>query len=160
VDSGQAALGPPARSCTLSGGCTRDSWLRRRRRHHELEGPRTSEGTKTTAQAQEAEHGAQVFSSAGCGSCHAFKAAGSKGTTGPDLDEYLEPDDNQAGIEEMIVDPNAEIAEGYKADVMPKTFGESLSPKEVKQLVAFLYENSPASETSTGEQGEREEEGK
>ncbi|HEY7076684.1 MAG TPA: c-type cytochrome [Solirubrobacteraceae bacterium] len=30
--------------------------------------------------------GAQVFSSAGCGGCHTLKAAGSNGTTGPDLD--------------------------------------------------------------------------
>jgi hypothetical protein len=79
---------------------------------------------------------------------------------GPDLDEYLEPDDNPAGIEEMIVDPNAEIAEGYTANVMPKNFGETLSPEEVRQLVAFLNENSPASEAQTGEQGEKEEEGK
>ena len=31
--------------------------------------------------------GAQVFSSAGCGGCHTLKAAGSSGTTGPNLDQ-------------------------------------------------------------------------
>ncbi len=102
--------------------------------------------------------GAQIFVSAGCGSCHAFKAAGTTGTTGPDLNEYLEPDDDKPGIEEMIVDPNAEIAQGYSANVMPTNFGETLSSEEVQQLVAFLYENSPASETPTGEQGEKEPE--
>jgi Cytochrome C oxidase, cbb3-type, subunit III len=31
--------------------------------------------------------GAKVFADAGCGSCHTFKAAGSSGTVGPNLDE-------------------------------------------------------------------------
>jgi mono/diheme cytochrome c family protein len=107
-----------------------------------------------------AKAGAQVYASAGCGSCHTFKAANSKGTTGPNLNEYLEPDDNRAGIEEMIVDPNAEIAEGYSANVMPQNFGETLDAEEVKQLVAFLYVNSPASEGHGGEQAEKAEEAK
>jgi hypothetical protein len=34
----------------------------------------------------EASRGAAVFASAGCGSCHTLSDAGSKGTTGPDLD--------------------------------------------------------------------------
>ncbi len=32
----------------------------------------------------------------------------------------------------MIVDPNAEIAEGYPANVMPQNYGESLTKKELK----------------------------
>ena len=78
------------------------------------------------------EAGAQVFASNGCGSCHTFKAANSTGTTGPDLNEYLAPDDDKAGIEEMIVDPNAEIAEGYSANVMPKNYGQSISKSETR----------------------------
>jgi mono/diheme cytochrome c family protein len=31
--------------------------------------------------------GSQIFSEAGCGSCHTFEAAGSSGTTGPNLDD-------------------------------------------------------------------------
>ena len=57
--------------------------------------------------------GAQVFANNGCGGCHTLAAANSGGVTGPNLNEYLAPDDNFAGVEEMIVDPNAEIAEGY-----------------------------------------------
>jgi mono/diheme cytochrome c family protein len=34
-----------------------------------------------------ATSGAQVFASAGCGSCHTLKAAGAGGTIGPNLDE-------------------------------------------------------------------------
>ena len=91
--------------------------------------------------------GAQVFASTGCGSCHTFKAANSTGTVGPNLNEYLAPDDNQTGIEEMIVDPNAEIAEGYSANVMPQEYGQALSKPELEQLVHFLIENSPAGGT-------------
>ncbi len=88
--------------------------------------------------------GAQVFANNGCGGCHALAAAGSGGVTGPNLDEYLAPDDNTAGIEEMIVDPNAEIAEGYAANVMPLNFGETLTKKELEDLVQYLIENTPA----------------
>jgi mono/diheme cytochrome c family protein len=113
--------------------------------------------TTTDTGGQTAKAGAQVYASAGCGSCHAFEAADSKGTVGPDLDEYLEPDDDKAGIEEMIVDPNAEVVEGYSANVMPTNFGETLDSEEVKQLVDFLYENSPASEEQGGEKAEEEQ---
>ena len=73
----------------------------------------------------------------GCGGCHTFAAAGTTGTTGPDLDEVLAGKD-AAFVEQSIVQPNAEIAEGYSAGVMPQTYGEQLSPKQVDDLVAFL----------------------
>lgn len=88
--------------------------------------------------------GAQVFASAGCGSCHALAAAGSTGTTGPDLNESLASDDDTQGIEEMIVDPNAEVIEGYAANVMPKNFGQTLSKTEIHQLAEFLVASTPA----------------
>lgn len=93
------------------------------------------------------EPGAQVFIDSGCGNCHTFAAAGTTGTTGPNLDEYLAPDDNAAGIEEMIVDPEAEIAEGYSAGVMPTTYGQTIPAEELEQLVQFLVNNSPAGGT-------------
>lgn len=34
-----------------------------------------------------ADPGQKVFQSAGCGACHAMKAAGAKGTVGPSLDK-------------------------------------------------------------------------
>ncbi|HET6571949.1 MAG TPA: cytochrome c [Solirubrobacterales bacterium] len=88
--------------------------------------------------------GAQVFANNGCGGCHTLAAAGSGGVTGPNLNEYLAPDDNAAGVEEMIVDPNAEIAEGFPANVMPQDYGERLTGEELKDLVEFLIENTPA----------------
>jgi mono/diheme cytochrome c family protein len=88
--------------------------------------------------------GAQVFASNGCGGCHTLAAAGSGGVTGPNLDEALTPGESMAAIEKMIVDPNAQIAKGYPPDVMPQNFGETLSQKEVEDLVQYLIENTPA----------------
>jgi mono/diheme cytochrome c family protein len=87
---------------------------------------------------------AQLFASAGCGSCHTLAAANTTGTTGPDLEESLAPDDNTAGIEEMIVHPNEEVVEGYPANVMPQTYGQTLSKAEIHQLTEFLVEATPA----------------
>ncbi len=85
--------------------------------------------------------GAQVFANNGCGGCHTFTAANSGGTTGPDLNEVL-PGQSAAMIEESIVDPNAKIASGYPANVMPANFKEIISKQELEQLVKFLTENA------------------
>ena len=97
--------------------------------------------------------GAQVFANNGCGTCHTLAAAKSGGVTGPNLNEYLAPDDNAAGVEEMIVDPNAEIAEGFPASVMPQNYGQILSKKEIEDLVQYLIENTPAKGESAKPEG-------
>jgi mono/diheme cytochrome c family protein len=94
--------------------------------------------------------GAQVFANNGCGGCHTFKAAGSGGVTGPPLEKALLAGDTTAEIEEMVVNPNAEIAKGYPANVMPQNFGQILSKKEIEDLVQYLYENSAAGEGQSG----------
>jgi mono/diheme cytochrome c family protein len=81
--------------------------------------------------------GKAVFEANGCGSCHTFSPAGSTGTVGPNLDDALKGKD-AAFIHESIVDPNAEIASGYSAGIMPQTFGQQLSQKQLDDLVAFL----------------------
>jgi mono/diheme cytochrome c family protein len=94
--------------------------------------------------------GAQVFANNGCGGCHVLAAANSGGVTGPDLDEVLVAGTTLGEIEEDIVDPNKVIAKGYPPDVMPENFGETLSPKELEDLVQFLFENTPAGEGKSG----------
>lgn len=81
--------------------------------------------------------GKAVFDANGCGSCHTFSPAGSNGTVGPDLDNALKGKD-AAFIHQSIVDPNAVIASGYSAGIMPQTFGQQLSQKQLNDLVAFL----------------------
>jgi mono/diheme cytochrome c family protein len=85
--------------------------------------------------------GAQVFAGNGCGGCHTLAAAGSGGVVGPNLDEAL-PGQSTATIEGSIVDPNAKIAHGYPANVMPQNYREALSPKELEDLVRYLIEST------------------
>ena len=77
---------------------------------------------------------------AGCAGCHTLAAAGSTGTTGPDLDGALKGK-TTAFIKESIVDPNKEIAKGYPPDVMPQTFAD-LPPEELDALVSYLSEST------------------
>ncbi len=81
--------------------------------------------------------GAQVFANNGCGGCHTLAAAKSGGVTGPNLDEVL-PGQSAAMIKESIVDPNAHIAKGYPANVMPQNFSAIVKPNEIEQLVKYL----------------------
>ena len=84
-----------------------------------------------------------IFANAGCGGCHTFQPAGATGTIGPDLDD-LAAAAEQAGqpldefVRESIVDPDATVTGGFQPGVMPKTFGQSLTPTELDALVTFL----------------------
>jgi mono/diheme cytochrome c family protein len=91
--------------------------------------------------------GAQVFANNGCGGCHTFAAAKSGGVTGPDLDEVL-AGQSTAMVHESIVDPNKNIAKGYPPNVMPATFEQTISAKELEQLVEYLVENTPGGKSA------------
>jgi cytochrome c oxidase subunit 2 len=84
-----------------------------------------------------APDGKTLFADNGCGGCHTLADAGTQGTTGPDLDKVLKGKD-KAFIQESISDPNKDIAPGFQADIMPQTFGQSLSPDQLKALVDYL----------------------
>jgi mono/diheme cytochrome c family protein len=97
----------------------------------------------TTAPEEEAPAGdpaagKALFASNGCGGCHTFEAAGSSGAVGPNLDEVLEGKDAEF-VHQSIVDPNAEVAEGYNPGVMPSF--QQLSEDQVNDLVAFLTQS-------------------
>ena len=94
------------------------------------------EGTLPKAEAGNPAAGKALFVSEGCGGCHTFKAAGTSGKTGPDLDTALEGKD-VAFIRESIVDPNAKVAAGFQPGIMPP-YGETLDSTQVADLVAFL----------------------
>ncbi|HET6999367.1 MAG TPA: cytochrome c [Solirubrobacterales bacterium] len=85
--------------------------------------------------------GAQVFANNGCGGCHTLAAAKSGGVTGPNLDEVL-PGQSAATIHEDIADPNKVIAKGYPPNVMPANYADTLSPKELDDLVQYLIEST------------------
>ena len=103
--------------------------------------------TETTPPATTAEEeatagdpaaGKALFASNGCSGCHTFEAAGSTGAVGPNLDEALQGKD-AAFVHQSIVEPNAEVAEGYNAGVMPSF--QQLSEDQVNDLVAFLTQS-------------------
>jgi hypothetical protein len=45
-------------------------------------------------------------------------------------------------IDKSIVDPNAEIAKGYPPNVMPANFEQTLTPKELEDLVQYLLQST------------------
>jgi mono/diheme cytochrome c family protein len=86
--------------------------------------------------------GAEVFLTEGCGTCHTLAALGdvAQGTVGPNLDETL-PGQSPEEIEESIVDPDADVVQGFPSGVMPDTY-EDLPPKELQDLVDYLVESA------------------
>jgi cytochrome c551/c552 len=95
-----------------------------------------------------ASAGAAVFSSAGCTACHTYTPAHATGTVGPDLDKLAALDQQQKGgplpefVYNSIVDPASRTVPGYQNGIMPATFGQTLKPKQLADLVAFLTKGS------------------
>jgi nitric oxide reductase subunit C len=106
----------------------------------------------------DAARGAKLYETLPCGSCHDISRPWPGGDICPNLGNIAaeaarivrQPDyhgratDAAGYIRESIVDPNAYIVPGptyRQADgqsVMPKTFGQTLSPTDLDDLVAFL----------------------
>ena len=106
----------------------------------------------------DATRGAKLYETLPCGSCHDISRPWPGGDICPNLgniateaarvvrqaDYHGRARDAGGYIRESIVDPNAYIVPGpsyRQADgqsVMPKTFGQTLSPAEMDDLVAFL----------------------
>jgi mono/diheme cytochrome c family protein len=80
----------------------------------------------------DATAGEALFASKGCGACHAFEAAGSTGTIGPNLDE-AKPS------EELIAD---RLING-KGQMPP--FRSQLTDQQIADLVAFIRESTAGS---------------
>jgi mono/diheme cytochrome c family protein len=76
-----------------------------------------------------------------CGSCHTLEAAGTAGAVGPDLDDVL-PGKSAKQIEQDIVDPDAQPAQGFPAGVMPQNFEQQLAQDNALQdLVQYLIDS-------------------
>jgi len=83
-----------------------------------------------------------------CGGCHILESAGSQGVTGPNLDEVL-PGQEAAMIENSIVNPGDELSPGY-GNLMPNTFGASLQPAQLDELVQYLVANAGGGGAAAG----------
>jgi cytochrome c551/c552 len=105
----------------------------------------TSGGSSSSGGATgDATAGKAVFASAGCAGCHTLAAAGATGAVGPNLDTALVADAGSTPlaqfVKDSIVNPDAVIAKGYSAGVMPANFGTTLSATDINNLVAVIVQ--------------------
>jgi mono/diheme cytochrome c family protein len=79
----------------------------------------------------------EIWAAGGCGACHQLNGEG--GPIGPALDDLGARRDREY-IRRAILDPGADVAEGYEqvAGVMPATFGGSLTAAQLEALVDML----------------------
>ena len=70
-----------------------------------------------------------------CGACH--KIADQAGALGPDLTQIGASRD-RAHLRRAIIEPNADITEGFAPNMMPANYGEQLYAKELEILVTYL----------------------
>jgi len=70
-----------------------------------------------------------------CGTCHVV--AGQTGALGPSL-ARIGARKNREYLRQALLDPDAVIAKGYAAGMMPKTYGEQMKAQELEMLVNYL----------------------
>ncbi len=70
-----------------------------------------------------------------CGACH--KVAEEEGEIGPDLTTIGGARD-KSYLRRAILDPNADIAEGFEPDMMPFDYGTQMYAQELEMLVDYL----------------------
>jgi cytochrome c oxidase subunit 2 len=83
--------------------------------------------------------GSQSTGALACGACHTLAAAGTGGTTGPNLGDVLKGKD-AAFIKESIIKPDAQVAAGYQKGIMPSNYAQTLSAGQVDGVVKWLQE--------------------
>jgi mono/diheme cytochrome c family protein len=89
----------------------------------------------SSAPASTADLGQAQFIRMGCGGCHTFAAARSRGLVGPDLDYALASYDMQRLVATIRRPPTS----GDFAQ-MPTDFGERMTVKELDALATYLLE--------------------
>lgn len=70
-----------------------------------------------------------------CDACHMIKGEG--GEVGPDL-SAIGANRDRAYLRRALLDPNADIADGFETDMMPEDLGEQLYVSELDILLDFL----------------------
>jgi cytochrome c oxidase subunit 2 len=99
-----------------------------------------AQGSEESSEAGSGVDGKAIFAGeGGCGACHKLSDAETSGAVGPDLDGFA-GSLSAAQIREMIVNPEAEIAEGFQPGIMPADFEQRLGAEKVDALVQYLLE--------------------
>jgi mono/diheme cytochrome c family protein len=101
--------------------------------------PGEDQGALAQAGLAGATTGEQIFTAAGCGGCHALAKAGTNGTIGPSLDDLASAAQGspEEFVRESVLDPDAMVAEGFQAGVMP-SFEGKLTDEQIQALVQYL----------------------
>jgi len=89
-------------------------------------------------------HGEQLFTSSGCGGCHAIEGT-SSGEVGPNLTQIAQVAATRKDgvsaedyIRESILNPNAFVVEGFQPNLMPQNYGQQLSSRDLGDLLDYL----------------------
>ncbi len=103
----------------------------------EAPAPASVAGTTSVAGSAPAASAAEVIGNHGCLACHIINGSG--GALGPDLTAVGERMD-AAALQQAIVDPDVEIAEGFAAGLMPTNFAAKMTVKELMMVVEALQQ--------------------
>ena len=79
-----------------------------------------------------------IMAQLACVACH--KVAGQGGVLGPDLSSIGASSD-RVYLRRAILDPAADVAEGFPPGIMPPNYGEQLYAMELEMLVDYLAES-------------------
>ena len=75
-----------------------------------------------------------IGSQAGCITCHSLEAG--VVIVGPSLDGIGNRGEDY--LKESILDPDAQLVDGFPAGSMPQVWGDELTSEQVDQLVAYM----------------------
>jgi mono/diheme cytochrome c family protein len=78
--------------------------------------------------------GEALATSNGCVACHSTNGVDGTGPTWKGLGETRDA----AYLRQSIIDPNADIVAGFSPDIMPQTFGDTLTDDQINALVAYI----------------------
>ena len=98
-------------------------------------------GSSTAAAAEEPVEvdpvvlaGETLAGSNGCSACHSVDGSVLAGPSWQGLGDRVDED----YIRTSIIDPNAVLADGFAAGIMPTTYADSISAEDLDALVAYL----------------------
>lgn len=101
------------------------------------------EGALAAAGLSGATTGEQIFTAGGCAGCHTLGKANATGSIGPSLDDLAAAAGGGGSPEdfviESVVDPDADVADGFQPGVMPSYEGR-LNEEQLQALAEYLLE--------------------
>ena len=82
----------------------------------------------------------EIIAEFACGACH--RVAGEEGELGPDLTE-IGLEKSRDFLRTAILDPDADVADGFEPEMMPTDYGEQLYATELEMLIDYLAAAQP-----------------